>query len=165
MNSGAARPGQASDYRRVSFWLDTVPGDLTPRPALDGDLDVDVCIVGAGYTGLWTAYYLRRADPHLRIAIVEAEIAGFGASGRNGGWCSALFASSHQKVEAAAGRDAAIAMQRAMFETVDEVGKVAAGEGIDCHFTKGGYLNLATNPAHVDRLRAKVAGFRALGFT
>jgi glycine/D-amino acid oxidase-like deaminating enzyme len=72
----------------MSFWLGTA-GDLTPRPSLDGDLEVDVAIVGAGYTGLWTAYYLASADPALRIAVVEAEIAGFGASGRNGGWCSA----------------------------------------------------------------------------
>jgi ribulose 1,5-bisphosphate synthetase/thiazole synthase len=69
--------------RALSFWHDTVDDDLTPRPALPGDTDVDVVIVGAGYTGLWTAYYLRRHDPQLRVAVVEREIAGFGASGRN----------------------------------------------------------------------------------
>src|SRR5262249_15966617 len=73
-----------------SLWPAQVDDDLTPQPALDGDLDVDVAIVGAGYTGLWTAYYLTEADPSLRIVVVEANIAGYGASGRNGGWCSAL---------------------------------------------------------------------------
>ena len=72
-------------YRGLSLWLDTVDEALAPRPALAGDTDADVAIVGAGYTGLWTAYYLIAADPTLRIVVLEAEIAGFGASGRNGG--------------------------------------------------------------------------------
>src|SRR5680860_239747 len=78
------------DPRSISMWMDTVDGDLSPRPPLGGDIDVDVAIVGAGYTGLWTAYYLKRADPSLRIAILEKEFAGFGASGRNGGWLSLI---------------------------------------------------------------------------
>ena len=113
-------------YRSRSFWLDTLPGSLTPRAALERDIDVDVAIVGAGYTGLWTAYELARRDPTLRIAVLEAEIAGFGASGRNGGWCSALFAGSRETTAKAHGRDAAVALQRALFATVDEVGAVAA---------------------------------------
>src|SRR6476619_2513549 len=115
-------------YRSRSFWLDTLPDPLTPRPPLDRDIDVDVAIVGAGYTGLWTAHSLARQDPTLRIAVLEAEIAGFGASGRNGGWCSALFAGSREATAKTHGRDAAVALQRAMFTTVDEVGKVAAAE-------------------------------------
>ncbi|HEX2235462.1 MAG TPA: FAD-binding oxidoreductase, partial [Actinomycetota bacterium] len=127
--------------------------DLSPRPSLDRDDDVDVAIVGGGYTGLWTAYYLAHADPGLRIAIVEAEIAGFGASGRNGGWCSALFASESDSIAKRHGKQAAIAMKRAMVDTVDEVGKVAADEGIDARFAKGGTLTLATRLAHVPQLR------------
>lgn len=72
-------------YRSLSFWHDTVPGPLDPRPALPGDRDADVAIIGAGYTGLWTAYHLSLLDPSLRIVVLEREIAGFGASGRNGG--------------------------------------------------------------------------------
>ncbi|HTN80054.1 MAG TPA: FAD-binding oxidoreductase, partial [Acidimicrobiales bacterium] len=117
-------------YASRSLWLDTVPGSLDPRPSLPGDLQCDIAIVGAGYTGLWTAYYLHRADPSLRIVVLEAEIAGFGASGRNGGWCSALFAAEPARLANQHGRPAAIAMQRAMFDTVDEVGKVSADEGI-----------------------------------
>ena len=85
-------------YRELSLWLDTAGDDLTPRPPLAGDLDVDVAIVGAGYSGLWTAYYLAAADPSLRIAVLEAEIAGYGASGQNGGWCSALFPATKAQV-------------------------------------------------------------------
>jgi hypothetical protein len=138
--------------RPLSLWHDTLPDgdDLTPRPPLPGDRDTDVAIVGAGFTGLWTALYLRRADPSLRVTLVEAEVAGFGASGRNGGWCSALLPMGLSSMAASAGRDAAIAMQEAMFATVDEVGKAAAEEGIDCHYAKGGYLHLATNPRTPD---------------
>jgi glycine/D-amino acid oxidase-like deaminating enzyme len=155
----------AEFYRSRSLWLDSLDDDdLTPRAALAGDIDVDVAIVGAGYTGLWTAYYLLKRDPALRVAVVEAEIAGFGASGRNGGWCSALLPMSLDTVAAGAGRDAAIALQSAMFDTVDEVGKVAAAEGIDCHYTKGGYLKLATEPAHAERLGTILESYRRYGF-
>jgi glycine/D-amino acid oxidase-like deaminating enzyme len=153
------------DYRRFSFWLDSVPDDLTPRPALDSDIDVDVAIVGAGYTGLWTAYYLVTADPKLRIAIVESEIAGFGASGRNGGWASALFSADSDKLEGRFGRTASVALQRAMFATVDEIGRVAKSEGLDVHFAKGGTLSVATIPAHLQKLKAEVSHHRARGFS
>ena len=103
-----------------------MPVPLAPRPALTQDLDVDVGIVGAGFTGLWTAHALALADPALRIAVVEREVAGFGASGRNGGWCSALFAASDAALARQHGRDAMHAMRRAMQETVDEVGATAA---------------------------------------
>src|SRR4029078_8392535 len=102
-----------------------------PRPPLERDIDVDVAIIGAGYTGLWTAYELARRDPTLRIAVLEAEISGFGASGRNGGWCSALFAGSREATAKAHGREAVIALQRELFATGDAVGAVAAGEARD----------------------------------
>ena len=92
---------------------------------------VDVAIVGAGLTGLWTAYYLHRADPSLRIVVLEQEVAGFGASGRNGGWCSALFPTSWDALVAASSAGGALRMHRAMQATVREVGRVAEAEGID----------------------------------
>jgi glycine/D-amino acid oxidase-like deaminating enzyme len=152
------------DYRTLSFWHDTVPGTLAPGNRLQADIDADVAIAGAGFTGLWTAYYLSRADPAMKIAVCESEIAGFGASGRNGGWCSALFPASLRKLERMAGRDAAIAMYRAMQETVDEIGKVAADEGIDCHWAKGGTVQLARSVTQLDRARAQVEEAREFGF-
>jgi glycine/D-amino acid oxidase-like deaminating enzyme len=154
----------ADKYRKLSFWHDTVPGSLEPGAPLSGDLEADVTIVGAGYTGLWTAYYLSRADPALKIVICEREIAGFGASGRNGGWCSALFPASLGKLERMAGRDAAIGMQRAMQATVDEVGRAAAAEGIDCHWAKGGTVQLARSATQLERARDEVAEARSFGF-
>ena len=147
------------------MWLDTLPGDsLRPRAGLPGDVSVDVAIVGAGYTGLWTAYYLARCDPSLRIAVVEREVAGFGASGRNGGWCSALLPMSLDRIAAGHGRDAAVAMQRAMNDTVDEVLAVTARERIDCDAAKGGYFHAATTRPHLARLKADVADARSWGF-
>ncbi len=148
------------DYRSYSLWLDSVPDDLGPRAALEADADVDVAIVGGGYTGLWTAYYLAKSDPALRIAVLEKEICGFGASGRNGGWCSALFAGSRERTERRYGRDGAVALQRAMFDTVDEVGR----SGIDCDFHKGGTLTLVTSSTQLERVKGQVDEARVWGF-
>ncbi|MEV0457161.1 NAD(P)/FAD-dependent oxidoreductase [Catellatospora methionotrophica] len=148
----------------TSLWSDTAAGAVAPRPPLPGDLDVDVAIVGAGYTGLWTAYYLRRADPALRIAIVEAEHAGFGASGRNGGWCSGLLPTPLPQLAKLHGREAAVAFQQAMIDTVDEVGRVVAAEGIDCHWDKGGTLGLARSDAQWRGARAEVELAASYGF-
>nr|WP_269329660.1 FAD-binding oxidoreductase [Kineosporia babensis] len=126
-------------------------------------MDVDVCIVGGGLTGLWTAYYLLKARPMLRVAVLEAQIAGFGASGRNGGWCSALFPSGVEAMARKHGLDQALAMRRAMNETVDEVGRVAAAEGIDCHFERGGTIELARSQVQLERVRAAVEADQKLG--
>jgi glycine/D-amino acid oxidase-like deaminating enzyme len=157
---------QADPYRSLSFWHDSVPGSLTPGDPLPGDVQADVAIVGAGFTGLWTAYYLAKRDPGLRIVVCERQIAGFGASGRNGGWCSALFPASLTKLArmSGSGRDGAVAMQRAMYESVDEVGRIADAEGIDCQFAKGGTVMLARSAAQLERARAEVAEAREFGF-
>ena len=151
-------------YRSRSLWLDQLADDpLVPRPPLPGPVDVDVAIVGAGYTGLWTAYYLRRADPGLRVAVLEREVAGFGASGRNGGWCSSFVAMDREGVAGRVGRGAAIALQREMFDTVDEVGRVAGREGIDCHYVKAGALEVVTSPVQLARLEAGIRRARRWG--
>jgi glycine/D-amino acid oxidase-like deaminating enzyme len=153
-----------SRYRGLSLWHDTLDEDLAPRPALGGDLDVDVAIIGAGYTGLWTAHHLALADPGIRIVVLDKEIAGYGASGRNGGWCSAQFPTSLRRSAVERDRDAAVRMQHLLNETVPEVGRVAAAEGIDCHFDQGGSLSVARNPAQLERIRAQVADYAAWGF-
>jgi glycine/D-amino acid oxidase-like deaminating enzyme len=158
-----AMPGELA-YRKLSFWHDTVPGSLEPQDPLDGDCDADVAIAGAGFTGLWTAYSLKKARPELRVVVCEREIAGFGASGRNGGWCSALFPASLSKLDRMGGRDAAIAMYRTMQQTVDEVGAAMAAEGIDCHWAKGGTVQLARSAVQLERARAEIAEAREFGF-
>jgi glycine/D-amino acid oxidase-like deaminating enzyme len=156
--------GTARDYRSYSLWFDTPGESLRPRPPLSRDETVDVAVVGAGYTGLWTAYYLLQAEPRLRIALVEKEIAGFGASGRNGGWCSGLFAASRRRLASVSGRAGAIAMERELFATIDEVGRVMSVERIEADFRKGGTLTLVTSPAQLGRVRALLDDDRAWGF-
>lgn len=160
--SAGVSPG--SGYQRLSLWWEAVPAPLAPRPALTEDLDVDVCIVGAGFTGLWTAHSLVRADPTLRVAVLEREVAGFGASGRNGGWCSALFPASDAALARRHGTEPMRAMRRAMQDTVDTVGATAAQEGIDCHFVKGGTINLVRTEAQRVRALGGVDEERRLGF-
>jgi glycine/D-amino acid oxidase-like deaminating enzyme len=135
------------------------------RPALAGDLDVDVAIIGGGYTGLWTAYYLRLADPSLRVVVLEAEHAGFGASGRNGGWLSGTATGSREHYAARSGRAAVVRMERAAIATLPEVERVCAEEGIDADLVRGGTLHVAQNPAQLARLEDDVRSERAWGLT
>jgi glycine/D-amino acid oxidase-like deaminating enzyme len=151
-------------FRDLSFWHDSLPGGLQPRPSLGGDVRCDVAIVGAGYTGLWTAWYLKQLEPALNIVILEGEIAGFGASGRNGGWCSAYLSGIERWLEDPAQRDDAIRLQRLMFRTVQDIGRIADGQSIDCHYERSGALEIAVNPAQFDRLKAELESLRELGF-
>ncbi len=156
-------PPPGERYRRLSLWWDGLPGPLQVRPALDGDTRADVAIVGGGLTGLWTAYYLSEADPSLSIAVLERDVAGFGASGRNGGWCSALFSVSEASLDKRCGPGSGRAQRLAMQATVREVGRVVATEGIDCGFHQGGTVVLARTPAQLERTHVEVAEARARG--
>ena len=149
----------------AGFWLETCGDDLTPRRPLPGDDVADVAIVGAGFTGLWTAYYLAKADPGLRIVVIEKDVAGWGASGRNGGWCSADLVSPPEVIASRYGTDAAVAMQHAMFATVPEIGRVCEAEDIDAHFVQGGSLKVATSSLAAERLRADLEASRSFGWT
>jgi glycine/D-amino acid oxidase-like deaminating enzyme len=138
---------------RISNWYAQLPAVRAPLP---GDRDADVCIVGAGYTGLWTAYYLKRADPSLRIVVMEARFAGFGASGRNGGWLSGLVPGDRNRMAKRYGRERVVAWQQALNDAVDEVIDVTGREGIDAGVVKGGTLHVARNRAQASRLAAEV---------
>lgn len=137
----------------ISFWYDDIGGIPAYRPALPGDLDVDVCIVGAGYTGLWTAYYLTELQPDLNIVIVDREFAGFGASGRNGGWLSGGFTWSRQNYLDNGTRETVADMERMLLDTVDEVIRVAVIEGIDADIHRTDCLTYACSPAQMQRMR------------
>ncbi|GAA1246683.1 FAD-dependent oxidoreductase [Kitasatospora nipponensis] len=136
----------------VSFWY-AQSGRPAPRDPLPGDTTVDVCIVGGGYTGLWTAYYLKKALPSLRITVLEQQFCGYGASGRNGGWLYNGIA-GRGRYARLHGHDAAAALQHAMNRTVDEVVQVAAAEGIEAEIHQGGVLEVAYTPAQLARLLA-----------
>ena len=150
----------------TSLWWDTLPADLLAPlgPTLDHDADADVAIVGAGFTGLWTAYYLLTSVPGIRVTLVEAQHAGFGASGRNGGWASALFPASMDAVARASDRASAIRLQDAMHGSVDEIGRVAELEGWDIQWAKGGTVVAARTPVQWQRAQAEIASWRSWGY-
>ena len=156
-------PPSGERYRQLSLWWDGLVGDLVVRPGLPGDIEADVAIVGGGFTGLWTAYYLSRADPSLRIVLLERDIVGFGASGRNGGWCSALFSVSEATLDRVAGPGSGRRQYQAMQETVREVGRVVTTENIDCGFERGGTVVLARTPAQLQRTHEEITEARKQG--
>ena len=148
----------------VSYWWQARGGFPARRSSLPGPLEADVCIVGGGYTGLWTAYYLAGLRPSARIVVLEAAFAGYGASGRNGGWVTAEMPGSRARYARAAGGTAGVrALEEALRSTVDEVGRVCAAESIDCDFVKGGRLTVATTPSQLARMRAGLAADREWG--
>jgi glycine/D-amino acid oxidase-like deaminating enzyme len=145
-------PADPDDYRSRSLWLEGLPSDLTPRPGLSGDADCDVAIVGGGFSGLWSAYYLKRLQPDLRVTVLEREIAGFGPSGRNGGFVLGGLVGP-AGVFGLHGSELA----RAVAVTnvaVDEIGEVARREGIECGYLKAGALSVATSAPQWERLQA-----------
>lgn len=151
--------------RERSFWLNGLDESLAPRPPLLGDAEVDVAIIGGGFTGLWTAYYLAVHQPDLRIMVLEREVVGFGASGRNGGWASGFIAGSASVYTERCGAEAVLRAERASFDAIPEIGRVAALEGIDCGFTPDGTLTVAYSEPQRQRLLAGLAAKHARGIT
>lgn len=148
-----------------SLWADTLPATEVARPAPPtAPLDADVVIVGAGYTGLWTAWYLTRRDPTLRVTVLEREHIGFGASGRNGGWCSALLPMSLDQIARRAGPVAATRFQRAMHDAVDEVERFVAVHADASIFHRGGTISVARSEPQRARIRHEVDTWRRFGF-
>ncbi|MBK0417554.1 FAD-dependent oxidoreductase [Leucobacter sp. CSA1] len=154
----SADPNLAADFINgdISFWV-RAEGRPPQRQPLPGPIDADVAIVGAGMTGLWSAYYLKQARPELDIVVIEKEFAGFGASGRNGGWMSAKSPGQFRRYAKAGGVDAAVALEREMFASVREAVDVAKQEGFGDHVVRDGLIHVATSEAQLSRLRAETA--------
>ena len=150
----------------ISHWFAQVIADgaLIQRPPLRETIECDVCIVGAGYTGLWTAYELCRADARLRVVVLEAVLAGFGASGRNGGAVIALIQGTRDRWAERAGRAGAIALEREMFGAVAAVGEVVERESIDCGYAKNGVLEVARTQLELEHFTKLIERDRAWGF-
>jgi glycine/D-amino acid oxidase-like deaminating enzyme len=148
----------------VSYWWRARGGSPPRRPSLPRPQEADVCIVGAGFTGMWTAYYLKGMRPSLRVVVLEATFAGYGASGRNGGWVTATLPGSRARYGRGPGGRAGVhALEAALRSTVDEVGRVCAAEGIAADYVKGGNVTVATSPSQLARLRIGLAHDRKWG--
>lgn len=147
---------------RPSYWLEDVDASVT-RPRLEGHVEADVVIVGAGFTGLWTAWYLLEREPGLDVVVVEAEYAGYGASGRNGAWCSPNLAPSIERLVQRSSVEIARRTVEAMREAVDEVASACDRAGIDSEFRKGGILRIARGEHELPAMRSTLADLEAIG--
>ncbi len=133
-----------------SLWLEEALAvdDGGPAAALEGEQTADVCIVGGGYTGLWTALRIKELEPGCDVAIVEADVCGAGASGRNGGFLTTWWSKLGTLIKAC-GEEEGVRIARASEEAVDSIEAFCSEHGIDAHFRRGGWLWVATAPAQV----------------
>lgn len=153
----------AEFYKKQNFWLETSDDDLEPRAKLSESVTVDVAILGAGFSGLWIAYYLIQKDPSLNIAVLEKEITGFGASGRNGGWCSPKFSVSPAMLIKRYGKQTAKDLQQSMFASVDEIERIIEAEKMEIDWKKGGMLQVALGNYNVSILEKTLHTYKQLG--
>src|SRR5450755_930768 len=130
-----------------SWWLSQAAPEENPAP-LEGDLRAEVCIVGGGFTGLWTALALKQLEPSLDVVLIEADLCGAGASGRNGGFAMSFW---HHFIglERACGAADALWLARASAAAVAEIGSFCDEHGIDAHYRHDGWLWTATNPSQL----------------
>ncbi|MBI3767093.1 MAG: FAD-dependent oxidoreductase [Deltaproteobacteria bacterium] len=149
-----------SDYATRSFWLED---EYSPGASLDGDRSVDVAVIGGGFTGLWTAYFLKRAEPALRITLLEREVVGYGASGRNGGFAMTLLNRGLHDMVRAFGDDATRAAHRAAAASVDGIGAFTRAHRVDCHYEKNGLLCVASDASQIPRIEAEYRQAERLG--
>ena len=134
------------------------------RPALTTDTSVDIAIIGAGYTGLWSAFHLIKQNPGLSIAIFERDSVGFGASGRNGGWASALYPISHERLLRENGAEAALLVRKLWHESITQIEEFSTSEKVDIDFCRGGTLTVARNKAQLNRLQKDFTSYEAEGY-
>src|SRR5207249_3683334 len=139
-----------------SLWLqEALAGAESPAPALGGEVRADVCIVGGGYTGLWTALRVKELEPSTDVAVVEADVCGGGASGRNGGFVLSWWPKFHTLKKLFGGEEA-LRLARGSADAVADIGKFCAEQGVDAHYHSDGYLWAATNRAQVGAWRPVV---------
>ena len=127
------------------YWIEEA-GAPDELPSLDRQIEVDVLIVGGGFTGMWTAWHLRQADPDLRIVLLESDLIGHGPSGRNGGFVDSMWV-SFARLTDRYGEAEALKIALASEASVDQIGEFCETQGVDAWFRKSGYLNVSTSEA------------------
>lgn len=152
------------DYTDKSFWLATY-GPYTASPHLEGKLNVDVAIIGGGFTGLATAYNLRKDAPGLAVAVLEAEVVGFGASGRNGGFSMTLFGLEPAVTKLLFGDQRTVEAHRYMEKAVDYVDALVKEHKMQSDYEYSGFLRAATTPGYVRRIQHDLELLTSMGIT
>ena len=145
------------------YWRETEA--VQPGPPLSGEVLCDVCIVGGGYTGLWTAYLLARADPGLRICMLEAQYAGAGASGHNDGFVTPTIGHSLHTVVRGFGHERAKAAYAAVGRSILELRRFCRAEEVDAELEPNGFFTVATDVGQQRWLEADVATAAEMGVT
>ena len=135
----------------MNLWDETLLHDSQKRAALTADIDADVAIIGGGFTGLWSAFYLKTLDPSVRVVILEAERIGFGASGRNGGWCSALYPTSEGYAQ----------IRPHLVDSIDQIGAFAKEHAPEVGFIKSGTITVARNRAQLARIEESTSPYES----
>jgi len=149
-------------HTRLGYWIEEA-GTVEPRPALAGDREADVLVVGGGYTGMWAAWYARQMEPEARVVLLEAEeVCGRGPSGRNGGFCNAMWFSL-ASMRDRWGAEGALATARAAQAAVERIERFCAEQGVDAWFRPAGYVQVSTAPAHDCTWLDAVEACRELG--
>lgn len=126
------------------YWI-AEAGEPERLDPLGHDTEADVVVIGGGFTGMWTAWNLLQAEPGAKVAVLESDRFGFGPSGRNGGFCDAMWVSFASLAERF-GVEGAIEVGRAANESIAQIGRFAEEQGVDCWFDQSGYLNVSTAP-------------------
>jgi glycine/D-amino acid oxidase-like deaminating enzyme len=150
-----------SAAKHAIYWWETEP--VVPGPPLEGSIACDVCIVGGGYTGMWTAHFLKEAEPALDVHVVEAQWAGAGASGHNDGYAMTVLDMSLHHLVSNHGAERGGAAHRAVVASVDELGEFCARHALDAELEPNGFVSLATNPAHCWRLERDYEAAQRIG--
>lgn len=150
-----------ADFASRSFWLEADP--YTAGPPLAGDISADVAIVGGGFTGLWAAHFLLRAEPALKVTVIEREVVGYGASGRNGGFAMTLLGRSLHDLLQDFGHDAARAAHTEVVRSIDAIGQFCAEYKVACDYEKNGFIAIATDDSQIARIEADYRAAEALG--
>jgi glycine/D-amino acid oxidase-like deaminating enzyme len=152
------------DYTQKSYWLNTY-GPYSPNASIEGDIHADVAIIGGGYTGLATAYFLRKAEPAMKVAVLEGEVVGYGASGRNGGFAMTLFGLEPAVTAMLFGKQRTVEAHHYCEQSVDLVCDLIREHNMQSDFEYTGFLRLATTPGYVKRIQHDLELLRGLGVT
>jgi glycine/D-amino acid oxidase-like deaminating enzyme len=148
-------------HDRHGYWLEEA-GGIEALPALSGERDADVVVVGGGYTGMWAAWHLKALEPEAPVVLLEGELCGHGPSGRNGGFCNVMWFSL-PNMQARWGDAGALALARASSRAVAGIESFCREQAIDAWFRRGGYLQVSTAPAHDGIWDEPLATCRELG--
>jgi glycine/D-amino acid oxidase-like deaminating enzyme len=159
-------PAAGGDALRIGpvFWLQQALAEDggAACPALAGTVRADVCVVGGGFTGLWTALEVAELAPDAKVVVLEGQGCGFGASGRNGGWATGWHDELHELVERF-GPEQGVFLAEQSTRAIDRIEEVAGAEGIDCHLRRAGALWAAAAPAQADAFGPVLEAVRAHG--